>query len=366
MNFRAKFFNVNHGDSILIELFPEDSEPKVVLIDCAKKKGFRGTGCPVYEYLLEREIVEIDAIFITHFHTDHFEGIHNILENKDINVKAIYIPPVFSLESGQSDKRINQARLRIKEYSNKMSKSDHHNKLRLTSLAKLIRYIRENPDMIFEMNGPKNEVSLALDSSTKFSVFLPLNEVKGAINSKLGDESIDILHFSEMNDASLVIVLETEEKKFFFTGDSTLDQWQKHKKMLGRQNISNLGADFLKVSHHGSKDNYEDEIIDYILKNEENIYALISANGKSHPHLNVLKSLNSRSCLIRCTNLLDKCAPNLAGMIDLSNTSMEIAVMISKYEISTDPVMCQGDMMIEFQNGQIGYSSETQMPCVYG
>lgn len=366
MPFKIRMFNVDHGDSNIIEV-ADDAQKEYYLIDCSTLTKNKTTTCPAHDYLKKNNIKEITALFITHFHDDHFKGVEKILNDPDITIKSLIIPPVFSISGGQHEKRLKVMLTKALESSCLSKDEEHISKLK--SYAHLIKYIKINVSKVMEVNGPNNVFQLSAIKNCSFKIYLPLLNTKGAIFSKIDKGNFDITHFPEMNDASLAISFEYKDEKMLFAGDSTRTQWIAHQQQFSRNSSASqkLNQNNLKISHHGSKHNNDSLVLNHIFKQPiSNGFGFVSANGHSHPDPVVLKLLDSMDIKPRCSNMSPKCAPHMMGIIDLSSLSVEAANFIQNYQVVTTPTLCQGDMELEFNGTSYNYTSQTNIPCIYG
>lgn len=90
---KAVFVDVGQGDCILLK----DIEGKNYLFDGGGKEGFAGnkTGYDVGEkilkpMLLKNGIKKIDAAFVTHLHTDHYDGVRSLAKLGMVDKLCVY------------------------------------------------------------------------------------------------------------------------------------------------------------------------------------------------------------------------------------------------------------------------------------
>lgn len=170
-------------------------------------QSFRPGKYYVLNYLKAKGINKIDKLFISHFDEDHVDGVLDLV--KEINIRESYLP-------------------------------FYEDNIYTRELAKVSKIFVLNKNATINTNGIS---------------FTNIN---------------DFRKYREDNDNSMVLLMEYQNFKGLFTGDSS--------------NVDNLKQklDYLKVSHHGSK-NSTNEVF---LKNTLPEFATISAgvnNKYGHP-----------------------------------------------------------------------------------
>ncbi len=83
------FLNVQHGDGILVLLPHEEAYETAMIIDC-------NDGIKSYNILKEYNIKLIEAVVISHFHSDHYRGfdiLFNKLKEEKIKINSIFYYP---------------------------------------------------------------------------------------------------------------------------------------------------------------------------------------------------------------------------------------------------------------------------------
>lgn len=362
MPFRVTFFNVRHGDSIVIEEIKDDQTITVVLIDSNIIKDGNDYTQPAFNYLKYKGISEINAIVITHFDKDHFTGIELFLNEFDI--KKVFIPPVLSIKSSSFNKKLSKFKEQIIEKS-KLTNDPDVRKPRY-SFASLLAYIKEHVDCVEEINGREMEFRIPGMAGISGKVFLPVAKLKGIINQKIESPDFDIDVFAGNNEISLAIMLEIGQTKIMFSGDSERRQWNEHSRQMRHYGIHSLDADILKAPHHGSKDNNTEKVYDYLLGDEKaGKHVIVSANGRSHPHAEFFSLVEKLKLNPLCTNISKYCYSNVLSFSPKDDLPSIIKRYIQNYEVSSKPVPCQGDISFDFHDDGYSYSCSNSTPCVY-
>ena len=162
------------------------TENNSIILDCGEKDD----GDELVELLQEKDISNVDYIFITHFDKDHVGGFPEVM--KKVTASNIIVPDY----EGNND-----------EYE-KYQKTVSEQGLQITTLTEDTSFILD--DVLFEVSVPKKQAYAEGD-----------------------------------NDFSLVISATHGENSFLFAGDAEAERLTEVLSSFGRQ------YDFLKVPHHG-------------------------------------------------------------------------------------------------------------------
>lgn len=223
-----EFIDVGQGDSCLVS-----TRDKVFLIDAGGNVfgDFDVGERIVLPYLLKKGINKLDAVFITHFHEDHAEGVIPLIKN--IRIENIFI----GYENSKSHL-----------YKEIMYNANKYN---IT-----ISRISEG-DLIHIDNNNIIEV---------------LNPLPNGLADNIENE----------NNLSLALILKSYGKSVFFTGDIEKEVEYRIVNDIGQNKI-----DVIKVPHHGSLTSSTPELINIIKPS----YAVIQVgkNNFGHPNQEVIE-----------------------------------------------------------------------------
>ena len=229
------FIDVGQGDSTLI-ITPTN---KKILIDSGgSETGSFDVGENILvPYLLDRKIISLDYICISHFDSDHCDGFKYLLNN--IKVKNIILS---------------------KQYQS----TDNFEEIMSIANKKKINIIKVEAGNV-----------LNIDRFVRFKIFSP--------GKTLTDD---------INDNSIVMKLEYNSFSCLFTGDISEKIEQNLIKKYGKE----LKSTVLKVAHHGSKTSSDENFIKFV--NPKISLIGVGKNNKfGHPNeevLKVLKEINSK------------------------------------------------------------------------
>ena len=235
---RIFFIDVGQGDSTLI-ITPDK---KTVLIDGGGSDSFDVGEKVLLPYLLDRRILKIDYVLISHFDTDHATGVAQILGK--IDVSSIIL-------------------------TRQLEENDIYRHILSIAKEKKIKLIYVKEGDVLKIGG------------IKISIIHPENKLM--INNP-------------MNNNSIVCKVEYISFSLLLTGDIEMEA----EELILRKNI-NLKADVLKVAHHGSKTSTTGEFLKAINPK----VALIGVgknNNFGHPSNEVIQRLKENGTRIYRTD----------------------------------------------------------------
>ena len=235
---RIFFIDVGQGDSTLI-ITPDK---KTVLIDGGGSDSFDVGEKVLLQYLLDRRILKVDYVLISHFDTDHATGVAQILGK--IDVSSIIL-------------------------TRQLEENDIYRHILSIAKEKKIKLIYVKEGDVLKIGG------------IKISIIHPENKLM--INNP-------------MNNNSIVCKVEYNSFSMLLTGDIEMEA----EELILRKNI-NLKADVLKVAHHGSKTSTTGEFLKAINPK----VALIGVgknNNFGHPSNEVIQRLKENGTRIYRTD----------------------------------------------------------------
>lgn len=344
----VKIIKAFHGDSILVS-YDNDGIVKNILIDGGPSHAWektrprrkKGELKKIIENL-ESNNQKIDLLIMTHVDDDHIDGILKWFEDPNFNKKMI---SNVWFNSGQlineyfnsNHKNPNFIELNIYESPNTSIRQGVKFEEVISELGIWQRKIIKNVEE-FEMLDAKLTVLSPSDTGlakllSKWEKESPLTETSSTANDYhlTINELLSNDYFSEdkaeHNGSSIAFILEVKNKKVMFLGDAFPSVIVQSLLKLGYSQDFPLILDAVKVSHHGSKKNTSNELLDLIACDK----FIVSTNGAKH-------GLPNKRTLARIINKKPKCEiyfnyPHLIEKIFLEKDKEEFkfTVMDTKY-----------------------------------
>ena len=243
-NLEINFIDVGQGDSTLIRV-----SNKTILIDgggSSYGETFDVGEQTLFPYLLDRGINTIDYVIVSHFDSDHCQGLNFIMEN--MKVKNAIISDL-----GQESNEYNT----------------------FLSLAK-----KQNTNLVYVKMGDIIKIGKAT-----IKILFPDNEP---------------ITDNEKNNNAMVFKFLWKNISILFTGD--IEEKAENKILnLYSDNLEELKSTILKVAHHGSKTSTTKEFLEAV-KPQIALIGVGENNNFGHPNSGVIERLESIGCEIYRTD----------------------------------------------------------------
>jgi beta-lactamase superfamily II metal-dependent hydrolase len=279
MKFEIINLSINQADCFLIILETNQNKRITILVDGNKENSDMSH--------IRNEIDQygkLDFIVVTHVDDDHLGGIIQLLNDESNEVvkdtKIIYnhvVKKIISYKQAKQFEDIIKGREIINSYMNSYDSYEFMDILSMEDRKLCVDIGTEDRAFLTFINPKGTDISKVHNNCIKV-----LNDEKKRENSKL------------INRNSIVFMLEFNDKKALFTGDST---WKYIQKSLDTIFLEDEGYDMnlIKIPHHGAYDN-NIELSDYAQKHNTEIF-LVTGNqewDKNHPSEKLISELKDK------------------------------------------------------------------------
>lgn len=287
MNTEILILKAYHGDCILIKTFDNSGNEFNILIDSGPKNTF--------DFSLRTELRKIKIIhlvILTHIDSDHIGGLINFVKNSlfdDIEIQRYWINCRNLIDAAYTTSNISHGEAKnleelLIEKGEPLIKFENY----ITTGMK----IEPTSGVNFTILSPTIDIINTLNINWKDlndehkKMLKPIN-ITGTALSQISKGSLKDLSEEEFtpqktierdicNSSSIALLIEGKDFSFLTLGDSRPELVEAELKRLSyNDNNNKLKVDYVKISHHGSKNNTSNDLLDLIECNN----FIISTNG---------------------------------------------------------------------------------------
>lgn len=229
----VSFLRVGQGDCTIIH----SGDGSTFMIDCGSETDFSIGSSEIKPYLEGMGVNTVDAVFLTHYHTDHISGLGYLIESGV--VESIVLP---------------------KREPDKKELKNAEDILRKALSANIPVYYAASGDYI------------TFKDKHKFEIIHPEANLS-----------------CDGNNSSMAICYSYDGSKVLFMGDN-----ESKGQLLFAKNLMN--CDIIKLAHHGGKSITSDNVY----KHTKPMYSIVSCgvdNKYGHPHEDTLKAFEKTKIL---------------------------------------------------------------------
>lgn len=276
------------GDAILIRYKDTNNINRNILID----GGIGRTYPRVLKPKLKEIITDgenIDLLVITHTDNDHIGGIIKFFEDTSLD-KSIVKNILFNTGKEMSEKLQKEIEFNDIILANKSLETNISQGITLQSYIERFKInklkLAEVGQVIDEIDGVKLKILTPNFDTIKKIEQEWSEEEKNLLTSGYDNDykksieelvKIDFIEDNSIyNKSSISFILEIKKKKYLFLGDAWASDVVNGLKEFGYSNENKIEIELVKLSHHGSKKNTSDELLDileckrYIVSSKEN------------------------------------------------------------------------------------------------
>lgn len=298
------FYQSECGDAARISFKGNDAKNHHIFIDAGYERTFRDCIRKDIEELIKNDEI-IDYWIVSHIHDDHIGGVKKYIdyiktgELKDIVENWVYNAPRFDNQTHLVTSVISEAK--------SIGQGDIlYNYLIKQNKKPTINYTNDSDSIdifglkIIFLSPTKNKLS-ALRKKYGLLKMKPFeliesDSISEAVAADRHDYHIKVVDFdlnnweeddSIENGSSISFITEFEGKNILWLADSHPSDIVKSLIKLGYSSENKLKCEWVKITHHGSKGNNNNELYDLI--ECENF--LVSANGENNAKLPTKEAL---------------------------------------------------------------------------
>lgn len=282
------FLQAKYGDAFIIECVKGDSRGLVVVDGGPTSCG----------YLIKKKLIDLgtpDLMVLTHYDEDHIGGIlqlvNSCLDDKTIPAKEIWANCAGYVEVAKNkNTSVNQG-VMLSVKLNELCQNDGINmkwynnlcegKINNFSFAniEIVSPTKDTMEMVIKKQEEKGKQFLKATQKNIGDLSKSLDEL-----SNIEPKEPDLTKSADLaNASSIAFILRCDNLSILMLGDSYPQNVEDYLRKKGFSEQNPLEVDYVKVSHHGSKNNTSNNLLDIIKCNNY----LISTNGgnnhSNHP-----------------------------------------------------------------------------------
>lgn len=318
MDFEVKFLSVLCGDAIVIRYLGNDGSFHNILVDGGYVKTYATVLRPAL-LEIQKQNEKIDLVIVTHYDNDHIGGITSLINDREFDIESFVGSWLLNVDLPLTNSfgEVSIAKLRtLKGYL------DQIGKLPLPAIA----------GRSFDLYGAK----IAVLSPNQEGYTIAKHHIEAAdtkIGRKTSDHTIPLDEFRKIiannpvedtsisNGASIAIHFSYKQKSILLLADAFPSVVCESLRQLGVSEQQKLKVDYVKLSHHGSKFNISNELINLLACNNY----IISSNGLNKDNLphkeTIARLLLMRPQGSQLLSLLFTCHDNVLNRIFQSDTT---------------------------------------------
>jgi len=291
MGIKFEFLEAGYGDSILIST----NEGTNILID--------GGLVPTAEIIKTKadklkKKNELDLVVLTHIDNDHICGLIALIREKNkIKINKLWFNSANLKVSKESSEKAGGQAIHFEKfiidreinYSNNIflendkNKTYSINEIELKLLSPMVEDVKNlNENWINEDEADCSGKKVEKNSSLCIDI-RDIKEVEDEFSKELKElEDKDLTQKdTPENQSSIAFILIYNCKKFLFLADANIGIINQSLKRLGYSKTNPLKVEFVKLSHHGSKNNINHEFLDLV--DTEKYIILTNCKKFQHP-----------------------------------------------------------------------------------
>ena len=352
--------NVGHGSSIVVEC-ENDQGRSFGVIDSNARAGQKPKALEKLEQLGAKRL---SFVALTHPHQDHFSGLYSIVAAFPNAIECFYSCPFGDLLHNPD---------RLKKLATGLQKifkeSDGLDERKAAlEMAQILAWAEKSanagPLDWHECKGERFSIAPSGFSDVEVSTVLPPSRVIDNYVTRIARQDMTVLGRFDDNEISLAFEFVFRGKCVILGGDGSVSNWETRRRYEQRRS-ERLSGNAVNLPHHGSKHDCTPEVLEQLFS-QADPFGITSADGISHPSLEVIEWLEKNSVKPYCTNLIPACGANLQRLLVLPGIEPELARWIREVADAAQSQVCQGNIVIRIDDaGDFNVTPEYDHPCAY-
>ena len=338
--------NVGHGSSVVVE--HQNGNERVFGVVDSNKQG--DTEPKALVKLRELGATKLSFLCMTHPHKDHLYGLYDIVLAFSNAINQFYSCPMGDLFSNRDRlKKLSSKLLKIIKSTDGMTQ--RRAALEFVQILQWADTSAKNGTLEWrECFGEESSIAPPGFSGVDVKTILPPSRARGNYVDRIVRRDMSVIGTFQDNEISLAIQFSYGDVTIVLGGDGTKRNWEIRRRYEANRK-SAINAQVVNLPHHGSKHDCEPAVLSQLFSNDGRRVAVTSADGHSHPDLEVINWLQKNSIEPYCTNLIPTCGANAQRLLKLPGIDPLLARWVREVAANSGQVQpCQGDVVIRIQS----------------
>jgi beta-lactamase superfamily II metal-dependent hydrolase len=360
LNFHV--LNVGHGSSVVIEfdgpkgkafgvvdsnLRPSDAEPRALWK--LKQLGAK----------------RLSFVCLTHPHKDHFKGLFSIIQAFSGAIDYFYTSPLGDLF--RNKERLKKLAEKLQKIKNMSDGEPRKDALEFLQIIRWATTACEKKDLDWrECAGENYQLAPTAFTGVEIATILPPTRAKGQYIQQIERQDGSIIGTFQENEISLALEFTFGGVKTVLGGDGTIANWRDRRRWEANKGAP-IGAALVNLPHHGSHQDCDDSVLSQLFDAQDRRAGLTSANGQTHPSIEVIKWMERNGIQPYCTNLIPQCGANAQRLLTLPGIEPRMARWLREVASNSGNVQaCQGDILVSVDaDGNSSVSPQLKNACAF-
>ena len=253
-----------------------------------------GEDPPALAFLRQNAVDQLAFVCLTHPHEDHYSGLQRILESYTDRVGEFW---AFCLDSAHMKKFL------LAEHSKKATTQSGQTSYR--ELESIFRAFHKM-DKAGAARWLSGGLRLPPRGGVEINCLSPLSQDLNEYKMQLARSERPESYRADENLLSIVLSFRYGSSRIVLSSDAPTKAWQRMWKEATKRQ-EQFEAAGVKVSHHGSKRGFHEEVWRHMVSNQRTHAAISAGVGYGHPDPTVITSLCSMGVRLHCTNFPEFC-----------------------------------------------------------
>lgn len=360
---RIHFLNVGNGDCIILQ-YETNLGDVFGVIDC-NRPSFRRS--PALAKLEELGAEKLSFVCMTHPDMDHYTGLFDVLTHYSGKIGEFYTGPLGNiLKNPELLKKLSRQYIDIAK-----TQDDPEITRNTKELVKIIKFATEHflPNNWKELSGEMNQIAPEGFSGIGVYSILPPKKLNGDLMTSIKSGGVVLESDTSVNKWSAAFLIRYGGVNVILGGDGTSENWFDHRRWQ-RRTGNGIESSCVKLPHHGSGKDCDADTLENLFIGDDcgsEAVAIVSADGKRHPHQDVMSWISSNKVRCYCTNYFRGWGSTVTELFTDKSLDPELVRRLNEcgHMDLTRRQPCKGDICLTIDHaGTVSVETELDTSCL--